>query len=288
MIHKPLFTALDLPEYSWLKIINPSAILRNVRHALFDFDGTISLIRRGWEKIMIPMMVEMICGEHDRSPEIISAVEDYVDQSTGILTIKQMQWLVQTVEHYGYVRQPLTAHAYKKIYNERLLLPVKERMSQMDGSQSACDQLMVSGARIFLQSLQEQGIKLYLASGTDHEYVIEEAQILGVSDYFTPHIYGALDDTPAFTKERIIQDIIHTHDLHGEQLMVVGDGPVEIRHAKTHGALALGVAANENKKRGFNLKKVQRLKQAGVDLIIADFKQRKELLDFLCFTDAQP
>ncbi|TFG66703.1 MAG: HAD family hydrolase [Anaerolineales bacterium] len=288
MMHKPVFTALDLPEYSWLKIINPSAILRNVRHALFDFDGTISLIRRGWETIMIPMMVEMICGEYGPSPEIISEVEDYVDRSTGILTIKQMQWLVQTVEHYGYVQQPLTAHAYKKLYNERLLLPVKQRIKQMDGSQSARDQLMVSGARIFLQALQDQGIKLYLASGTDHEYVIEEARILGVSDYFESHIYGARDDTPAYTKERIIQDIIQTNDLRGEQLMVVGDGPVEIQHAKANGALALGVAADESKRQGFNIKKVQRLKDAGADLIIAGFERHKELLDLLCFTDAQP
>lgn len=282
---KPNLTVADLPKSAWIKIINPYAVLGHVRHALFDFDGTISVIRRGWEKIMVPMMVEMICGENSPSLAIRKEVEDYVDLSTGILTIKQMQWLVQAVERYGFTRQPLTAYAYKRLYNKRLLQPVQQRILQMDSSQSARDRLMVPGARTFLQALHNQGVKLYLASGTDHEYVIEEARILGVSEYFEPHIYGALDDTAAYTKERIIQDIIKANDLRGEELVVIGDGPVEILHAKAHGALALGVAADEDKRQGFNVKKVQRLKEAGADLIIADFEQHKELLDFLCFTD---
>ena len=30
----------------------------DIRYALFDFDGTISLIRQGWQDIMIPYFVE--------------------------------------------------------------------------------------------------------------------------------------------------------------------------------------------------------------------------------------
>ena len=32
----------------------------NVKHALFDFDGTISLLREGWQNIMGPMMVNSV------------------------------------------------------------------------------------------------------------------------------------------------------------------------------------------------------------------------------------
>jgi len=30
------------------------------RVALFDFDGTLSLIRTGWQQVMVPMMVEIL------------------------------------------------------------------------------------------------------------------------------------------------------------------------------------------------------------------------------------
>ena len=30
------------------------------RHVLFDFDGTLSLVREGWPEVMVPMMVEVL------------------------------------------------------------------------------------------------------------------------------------------------------------------------------------------------------------------------------------
>jgi phosphoglycolate phosphatase-like HAD superfamily hydrolase len=278
----PTFPAADLPPLDWLEVVNPSARLGQVRHALFDFDGTISVIRRGWETIMIPMMVEMICDGRNPTPEIESEVADYVDRSTGILTIKQMQWLEEAVRRYGFARNPKTAREYKHIYNERLLRPVRQRIAQMEcncvaDSQTARDTLMIAGARDFLHGLRERGVTLYLASGTDHEYVVEEATALGVAALFGEHIYGARDDTEAYTKERIIEHILDHYDLHGSELLVVGDGPVEIRHARERGALALGVAANEERQQGLDPRKRQRLLDAGADLIVTDFSHHAEL-----------
>lgn len=275
-------TAAYLPNLTWMKIFNPSAILGHVRHALFDFDGTISVIRRGWERIMIPMMVEMICGDNVPSLEIIKEVEDYVDHSTGILTIKQMQWLAQTVTRYGLSSHVQTAFEYKLLYNERLLQPVRQRVNQMDDSELARDKMMIKGARLFLQTLRDRGINLYLASGTDHQYVMEEASVLGVKAFFEPHIYGALDDTAAYTKERSIKRIIHDNELNGQELVVIGDGPVEIHYAKTYGALALGVAADEDKRYGFDNRKVKRLQNAQADLVVDGFENYLELANYLC------
>ena len=168
-----------------------------------------------------------------------------MDRSTGILTIKQMQWLEEAVRRYGFARDPKTAREYKHIYNERLLRPVRQRITQMDGSQTTRDALMIAGARDFLHGLRERGVTLYLASGTDHEYVVEEATALGVAALFGEHVYGAREDTEAYSKERIIEHILDHYNLHGNELLVVGDGPVEIRHARERGALALGVAADE-------------------------------------------
>ena len=34
-----------------------------IRAAIFDFDGTFSTLRHGWERVMGPLMLEMISGK---------------------------------------------------------------------------------------------------------------------------------------------------------------------------------------------------------------------------------
>ncbi|NLE46217.1 MAG: HAD family hydrolase [Chloroflexi bacterium] len=274
-------TTGELPPLNWLEVLNPDIRLGLVRHALFDFDGTISVIRRGWETVMIPLMVEMICDGQPATPELVAEVEEYVDRSTGILTIKQMQWLEEAVVRRGIAESPRTAQQYKQIYNERLLRPVRQRMSQMETGTAARDHLMIAGARSFVEGLHDRHVSLYLASGTDHVYVLEEANALGVANLFGAHISGAQDDTEAYTKERIIARILDENHLSGEELVVLGDGPVEIRHAKARGAIALGVASDEEARFGLNPRKRERLLSAGADLIIADFTHHTELLSVL-------
>ena len=230
---------------------------------------------------MIPLMVEMICGDHARTPEIEAEVTEYVDRSTGILTIKQMQWLEEAVRRHGLSQELGTAREYKRIYNERLLGPVRQRLRRMDGSQAVREGLMIAGAWDFLHGLHERGVSLYLASGTDHVYVAEEAGSLGVTEFFGEQIYGAQDDSEACTKDRTIQHILESHDLRGEELLVVGDGPVEIRQAKARGAVALGLAADEERRQGLNPRKRQRLLAAGADLIVTDFLHHEDLLRYL-------
>ena len=278
-------TSAGVQGLHWLEVVDPSVRLGRVRHAVFDFDGTISVIRRGWEQVMIPLMVEMICDGHPMPAGLEAEVAGLVDHSTGILTIRQMQWLEEAVRRYGLAAEPRTARVYKRIYNERLLGPVRRRLAQLDGSQGARDALSIAGARPFLQRLRERGVSLYLASGSDHVYVLEEAEALGVADLFEDRIYGAMDDTEAYSKERIIKRILSDHGLAGEELLVVGDGPVEIRHAKEHGALALGVAADEDRRQGLNPRKRERLLAAGADLIITDFLHHEALAALLVGTD---
>lgn len=273
-------TPPDLPPYPWLEIINPQVRLGQVRHALFDFDGTISVIRRGWEAIMIALMVEMICEGQSQPVGLEGDVAAYVDRSTGILTIEQMRWLEEAVRRYGLAQHPRTAREYKRIYNDRMLRPVRARLAQLEsaGDPAATDTLTIAGVRSFLEGLYERGVTLYLASGTDHVYVQEEASALGVSEFFGPHIYGARDESQEDSKERIIQRILTEHELRGAELLVVGDGPVEIFHARSQAAIALGVAADEDQRQGLDPRKRARLLAAGADLIIADFSHCQELL----------
>ena len=143
MTREHSITAAGLSHLPWLEVVDPSVHVGSVRHAVFDFDGTISVIRQGWEHVMIPLMVEMICSGHPPDPSIEAEVAEYVDRSTGILTIKQMRWLEEAVVRYGMASSPRTAREYKRIYNERLLRPVRQRMRQMDGTETARDSLMI-------------------------------------------------------------------------------------------------------------------------------------------------
>jgi len=267
----------------YLRILDPEVEPRlgKVRHALFDFDGTLSVLREGWETVMAPVMIEAICGSAPVTAEIEREVNQYVEQSTGILTILQMEWLAEAVRRHGFVAQPLTAAEYKKIYLERLMLRVQERINQVEQGHADPDERMMSGARLFLAGLRERGVKLYLASGTDHPDVQHEAHVLGVDTFFEGRIYGALDEREAHSKDRIIQRILDEHHLFGNQLLVAGDGPVEIREARLRGAIALGVATDEIARCGWNEHKVLRLQKAGADLLIPDFSQPEALIGML-------
>jgi phosphoglycolate phosphatase-like HAD superfamily hydrolase len=269
-------------NYPWLEVINPDVKVGGVRFALFDFDGTLSVIRQGWEKIMAAVMLESICEDQPPTAEIEAEVTYYVDQSTGILTIRQMKWLEAAVKRHGIAKNIRTASAYKRIYLDRLLEPVYERLGQIDDSQAARQNWMVAGASDFLLRLNQEGVMLFLASGTDQEYVLKEAEALGIAHFFQGRIYGAQGDLEDDSKEMVMQRILEEHRLPGKELLVVGDGPVEIRAAHQAGAVAFGVACDETDRTSLDERKRLRLLQAGADLIVRNFLHSAELVELLC------
>lgn len=252
-----------------------------VASALFDFDGTISLIREGWQQIMVPMMVELLLEAPDHEPEdeVRAVVRDYVDRLTGKQTIYQMIQLCEELRRRGATpREPL---AYKRIYHDRLWERIKGRVADLKAGRRAPDDLMVPGARDLLMNLRERGVVLYLASGTDLAYVQDEAAALGVADLFDGGVSGALDNWEGFSKAMVIDQILRGHGLHGEQLVVFGDGYVEIEEARRVGGIAVGVASDEARREGVDEWKRSRLIQAGADLIVPDFRQQAALLRYL-------
>jgi hypothetical protein len=68
-----------------IEVINPHVERGRIRFALFDFDGTISLIREGWQGVMIPMMVEVLLDtpHHESEAELTQVVTDFVTRLTG-------------------------------------------------------------------------------------------------------------------------------------------------------------------------------------------------------------
>jgi len=125
---------------------------------------------------------------------------------------------------------------------------------------------------------------MYLASGTDENYVLEEAALLGVDHYFAG-IYGAKDDYKSFSKKMLIDRVIRENNLHGRELLGFGDGYVEIENVKGVGGFACGLATDEVLRRGIDEWKRNRLKASGADIIIPDFTETPKLMAYLFSED---
>ncbi len=263
-----------------LEIIHPDIVRGRIRHALFDFDGTLSLIREGWQGVMIPLMVEwlMETPAHESEAEITAVVTEFVTRLTGKQTVYQMIRLAEEVQKRGGVpRDPLE---YKHIYLDRLWARIRHRVADLKAGRVAADDLMVPGGRAMLQALTARGVRCYLASGSDEPYVLDEAAALQIAPYFVG-IYGARDDYKSFSKKILIERIIAENRLAGPEFVAFGDGFVEIEDTKRVGGIAVGVASDEVHRIGIDLWKRNRLIEAGADLIVPDFREHDALMAYL-------
>jgi len=267
-------------ENTKIEIIN-EVDAGDIKHAVCDFDGTISLIRDGWQNVMVPMMVEILMATptDESKEELEEIVVEFVDRLTGKQTIYQMIELSEQVKKRG--GEPLEPFAYKQMYNDRLMPIVDERIAKLDSRELKAGDYRLHGALEFLKVLSDRGVALYLASGTDVEFVKHESDILEITPYFKGGIFGALKEYKRFSKEMVIKGILSDFNLGGDQLLIVGDGYVEIQNAKAVGAVALGVASVENNIFNMNVDKRQRLINAGADIIVRDFGEGDRLIEYL-------
>ena len=271
-----------LPE-SNVEVVRPLDGRGPPRHVLFDFDGTLSLIREGWPEVMIPLMVEVLqaTGTEESPEELTRLVRDFVTELTGKQTIYQMIRLAEEVEHRsGDPEDPLV---YKQRYHDLLMRRIEGRREALRDGSASPTEMLVPGSIEILDALQQQkDVSLYLASGTDEPYVLEEARLLGVDRYFGDHIYGAQDDYRAFSKAMVIERIIRENGVDGSALVGFGDGYVEIENVKTVGGTGVAVATDERARNGQpDPWKRDRLIGVGADLVIPDFRDWKPLLDYL-------
>ncbi|HTC32223.1 MAG TPA: HAD family hydrolase [Bryobacteraceae bacterium] len=261
--------------------ITPGVSARNARVVLFDFDGTLSLIRSGWMNVMVPMMVEILAdlktGESEE--QLRTLVEEFVWRLTGKETIYQMIAFAEAVEARG--GKPLEPLAYKKMYLDLLWVKIESRVEALRKGQADPEQYLVPGARELLERLKHRGLKMYLASGTDEIYMKEEARLLGVSQYFDGGVYGALDDYKSFSKAILIQRILSTAEFQGNEFLGFGDGYVEIEEVKNVGGVAVGVASEEPACTKVDQWKRQRLIGVGADYIVPNFLCGEELFSSL-------
>lgn len=271
---------------SEIEIIRELPVERNIHYAIFDHDGTISTLRQGWENIMEPMMVRAILGPRYEDADevlyhkVVDTSRKFIDRTTGIQTLVQMQGLIELVHQFGCVPESdiLDMYGYKEIYNDALLEMVNQRVTKLNRGELIPEDFQLKNARQFLEKLHAQGVTLYLASGTDEADVIAEAEALGYAHLFEGGIFGATGDIRVEAKRVVLERIIHENNLTGMEFATFGDGPVEMRECRKRGGIAVGIASDEVQRFGLNAIKRARLIRAGADLMVPDFSQLNKLL----------
>src|SRR5947199_3240532 len=145
-----------------IEVVRPDLPRGRFRSVLFDFDGTLSLIREGWPQVMVPMMVEVLrqTGTPESEPELQGLVEAFVMRLTGRQTIYQMIQLADEVRARG--GRPLDPVAYKHQYHERLLQRIHGRIADLEAGRAPPEAWVVPGSHALLQGLQRRGVVLYL------------------------------------------------------------------------------------------------------------------------------
>jgi len=263
------------------EIVKPPEGKRTAPKAvLLDFDGTVSALRQGWESVMEQMMADMIAGPGTRDQELKHKVRAFINDSAGIQTIYQMQWLVEQLEKSKRKPEIHDVWWYKNEYNRRLLEVVDGRTERLLKGESQAEDFRIKGSLEFLQAIFEGGIDIYIASGTDDADVRREVELLGIGR-FVKHVAGAPHRQAACSKEAVIKDLIKDRGIKGKELVVIGDGKVEIELGTRAGAICIGAATDEIKRYGINEFKRTKLIIAGANAIVGDFIKYTELMNWM-------
>ena len=250
-------------------------------HAVFDFDGTLSLIRHGWPDVMLGMFLEMLPARAGEDPAGLRAeLMHEIISFNGRQTIHQMVCFAERVgERGGPVREP---QCYLAEYTLRLERDIAARSQRIRDGASP-DSFVVPGGRALLEQLRDRGVKLYILSATLEPFVKQEAALLDLARYFDGRIHGGHEDHAKFSKGKVFDRILREEGISGARLLSFGDGPVELHHTKELGGLAVAVASDETEIGSGKIHEQKRtqLIAAGADLVIPDYQCHEQLVSLL-------
>jgi phosphoglycolate phosphatase-like HAD superfamily hydrolase len=165
---------------------------------------------------------------------------------------------------------------------DTLISRTQARIDDVQSGRATPDGLLIPGTRLLIERLRSAGWLLVIASGTDLSDVQRESRVLKIDPYFGPCIFGPVNNDPQFAKERVLRQLMAEHDLRGDQIVSIGDGPAEMLAIKAVGGLALGVASDEVHQDGrINQLKREHLLRSGVDVIIPDYRGLASILRLL-------
>lgn len=253
-----------------------------VRHVVFDFDGTLSLVRGGWAEIMVEQFLEHL-PEHgaDTPLAVRQSVLHDILALNGKPTIYQMQLLADMVVQQG--GEPDSPDNYNLDFQRRLRTKLTERLHDIRTNPGRRDYYLVHEARTVLTLLRDRDIVIHLLSGTAKADLLIESEALGIAEFLGERIYGPENLKPGFSKRDVFEQIVRQHSLSPGELMCFGDGAVEIMDTRHFEGLAIAVASDESANGSGRLdeNKKSHLLKAGAHAVIPDYRQAKKLLQML-------
>lgn len=257
-----------------IKWLRPDAPRRHYRAAVFDFDGTLSLLREGWSRLMAEIGLDYLGS---------AATAEYLEREMLLLSGKpsifQMRRLAEIIlERNGTIAG---ADAMLKVFLERLIALSAARQKRINDGVDLPTAWTVPGSIEILDNLRRRGVVLLLASGTDLAFVRRECDILGLTEYFGERIHGPADNTPNFSKRTVIENFLNELGIDGSVLLGFGDGYSETVEVKRVGGTMIGVASHEAGVPGINRMKRDMLVDLGADAIVPDYTDGETLMAWL-------
>lgn len=265
------------------EIIRPFQFARRPKVVVFDFDGTLSLLRAGWVELMIDMMLPVLRplpGSTESDQDLLSFVSEFVHRLTGQATVFQMEYFVNAARQRG--GQPQSAEKYTQVFLDALNAKANERIELIGAGKLTAEEMLVPGSVELLADLKGRGVQLTLASGTPGVHVRREAHCLGIDHFFDGRIFGPGDDWRAFSKLDVMRQVLAIANAEGCEFVGVGDGFVETENTKSLGGIAIGCATDELERSGrIEFDKRDRLIHAGADVIVPDYRRWRDLTQLL-------
>ena len=277
-----------MPIPASAELVNPSIRRGTFRAAVFDFDGTVSLIREGWAAIMADQGAGLLVDQGlvpFATRELLTELENQMLRLSGKPSIYQMRKLAEIVETHGGTRPD--ADDLLKEFLRRLSSNTGHRYDALRHGKAKPNAWAVAGSHALLDELRRRGVALFLASGTDLAFVRTEADLLKLTDYFAPHIYAPANNTPQFTKRDVFEMLVRDHGFAGEEILGFGDGYAETVEVKRIGGLAVGVASQEPGRPGVNALKRTMLMGLGADVIVPDYRDHAAPVSWLFADDTE-
>src|SRR5437763_12844593 len=179
------------------------------RAVLFDFDGTLSLIREGWPRVMVGMMAEILHARGlgpEPEEELWGHVERFVMALNGHPTIRQAERFADEIRSRG--GRPEEPAVYLREYLDRLMSVVRQRWELLETGRARAADWVVPNAHAILRNLRARGVPLFVASGTDFESVSHEAALLEVAEFFGSEVNAPRGGDPSFSKADVIARVV--------------------------------------------------------------------------------
>lgn len=263
--------------------LRPSLVPRpQIRHIVFDFDGTLSWIRHGWPRLMLDVFHRYLpvrAGETEK--EIETLLLGIALGMAGKPTVVQMARFAEIAVERGGAK--LEAEALRQEYQDRLDQEIAARAELIRSGKAQPDDFVVFGARALLEKLAATDLTVTVLSTTTETRVKEEAELLQIAKFFGGRINGSAVDASKFSKRVVFERILREEGLTGDQLLSFGDGPVEIADTKELGGLAIAICSDEDHNGSgiMDAHKRAQLLAAGADAALPDFRDAAVLIDYL-------